>query len=488
MPIPPPAHRPPPDRSPRLGGSWRVLAACAAAALFAAILFLPSSASASNSASQPTGLAAALVDDDSGDEYDGVVTLTWNAPAEDASSVTGYQVLRRQPGVDAVGIFHTLVDNTSTTDTSYEDFSANDPGTAYTYRVKAWRDTALSGRSRWARIDLPASYTPPPVTVAPPVTVPAVGEKAVVNGGDDQVDKTLIPITTEVLSRDVVQAPLSPVPARADLDPCSMAKHSSKYWCMRSAFKKYLAPIDLRLTYNDQGYTRIGWDTPPMRPLTITSYEVQRSTDSGLTWSDIADYTGSHPHEVVFNSPHSRECQLNRYRVRAVYGSDGQSPWKTANMDAEQLRPGYDVPAPSMAWSVAQTVNAAWRLSGSNRIGATYTLSPLWGNRPSCVDVQVEKGSFSGSDAPALTSSSWSWTTSNRMISQQFGVDSNGNPELDNPGTPFVIGARVRFVVINNGDSGPWSYVFWRWGRLATGPGTVKRALAVQFSRDLPDY
>ena len=85
--------------------------------------------------------------------------------------MTGYQVLRRQPGVDAVGVFHTLVDNTSTTDTSYEDFSANDPGAAYTYRVKAWRDTALSGRSRWTRIDLPASYTPPPVTEAPPVTV-----------------------------------------------------------------------------------------------------------------------------------------------------------------------------------------------------------------------------------------------------------------------------------------------------------------------------
>ena len=168
-----PPHGPPPDRSSRLGGSWRVLAACAAAALFAAILFLPSSASATISASKPTGLAAALVDADSGDEYDGVVTLTWNAPADDASSVTGYQVLRRQPGVDAVGVFHTLVDNTSTTDTSCEDFSANGPGAAYTYRVKAWRDTALSGRSRWTRIDLPASYTPPsPDTTPPPDTVP----------------------------------------------------------------------------------------------------------------------------------------------------------------------------------------------------------------------------------------------------------------------------------------------------------------------------
>ena len=224
--------------------------------------------------------------------------------------------------------------------------------------------------------------------------------------------------------------------ARADLDPCSLAKHS---------------------------------------------------TDSGQTWSDIADYTDSHPHEVVFSSPHPRECQLNRYRVRAVYGRDGQSPWKTANMDAEQLRPGYDVPTPSMAWSVAQTVNAAWKLVGSNRVGAIYTLSPQWGNRPSCVTaVQVETGSFSGANAPALTSSSWGWTTSGRVISQQFGADSNRNPRLDNPGAPFVVGARVRFVV--NGRSGPWSYVFWRWGRLTTGPGKVKRALSLNFYRDLPEY
>ncbi|WP_419551652.1 fibronectin type III domain-containing protein [Candidatus Poriferisodalis sp.] len=502
---PPPSHGPPPDRSSRLGGSWRVLAACAAAALFAAILFLPSSASATNSASKPTGLAAALVDADSGDEYDGVVTLTWNAPARDASSVTGYQVLRRQPGVDAVGVFHTLVDNTSTTDTSYEDFSANDPGAAYTYRVKAWRDTALSGRSRWTRIDLPASYTPPPpdTTPPPPDTVPpdtvppVAGASSVttakVEGGDDGqsdetlIDKTLIPDTSEVVARDVVVAPDNPVPARADLNPCSLAKHSSKYWCRRSAFRKYLAPIDLRMTYTDQGYTQIGWDNPPMKPLKITSFEVQHSTDRGSTWTQIADYTGSHPHEVVFTSPHPRECSLNRYRVRAVYGSDGQSPWKTANLDDKQLRPGYQVPAPTMNYSVAATVSARWVLSTGRRVAADYTLSPVWGNQPNCVSVEVERGSVDGLHAPAPTDSSWRWTDTPRSFTRQFILDVNGNPRLANPDSvAFVVGARVRFFI--NDNYGPWRYVFWRWGRQTSGNFQVRRALALDFYRDLPDY
>ena len=551
-----------------------LLAACIAAALFAAILSLPSSANASSSASKPSGLAAALVDATPGDEYDGVVTLTWNAPAQDASSVTGYQILRRQPGVDAVGAFHTLVDNTSTSDTSYTDLSANDPGAAYTYRVKAWRDTDLSGRSRWTRIDLPASYTPPPAdtvappdttppdtvppvtvppdtttppvtvppdtttppvtvppdTTTPPVTVPpdttpppvtvppVVGESSVkkyeVNGGDTgnsgDGDKTVIQEPPEVVAKAVVDAPDNPPPARADLNPCSLSKHSSKYWCTRSAFRKYLAPIDLRMTYNDQGYTQIGWDNPPMKPLTITSYEVQHSTDRGNTWTQIADYTGSHPHEVVFKSPHPRECRLNRYRVRAVYGSDGQSPWKTANVDAEQLRPGYQVPPPRMNYSVAATVSTEWFLNNDNtRFRARYNLSPQWGDQPSCASAEIEWGSIGGTDdtpvcvtingnqfctnpdgshALAPTDTSWGWgKLTHHTWGQVFSLDDNGDPELPNPDrVAFVVGARVRFTIGNN--VGPWRYVFWRWGRQTSGNFQVRRALALDFYRDLPDY
>ena len=107
----------------------------------------------------PSNLAVALVD--------GYVTLTWDAPTEDSESVTAYQVLRRRPGIDEIGDFGMVATTTadfegaSATSTTYVDTTADQPGGAYTYRVKAWQGTLLSSWSRYARIDLPADYAPP---------------------------------------------------------------------------------------------------------------------------------------------------------------------------------------------------------------------------------------------------------------------------------------------------------------------------------------
>ena len=111
-----------------------------------AAVLAPVAAHAAPPPGSPSGLSAAIVD--------GVVELSWDAPAEDAASVTGYHVLRRRPGVDAVGAFHMVADDTATTDTSFADVCARDAGASYTYRVKAWRDGELSGRSRYRRINL----------------------------------------------------------------------------------------------------------------------------------------------------------------------------------------------------------------------------------------------------------------------------------------------------------------------------------------------
>ena len=109
----------------------------------------------------PTDLSVSLVDD--------VVTLSWSAPSEDADSVTHYQVLRRSPGIDAIGHFAVIALRTGTSATTWQDRTANVAGRAYTYRVKAWRGEALSRWSRYSRIDLPATYVAP----APPVATEA---------------------------------------------------------------------------------------------------------------------------------------------------------------------------------------------------------------------------------------------------------------------------------------------------------------------------
>ncbi len=113
---------------------------------------------------RPTGLSVALVD--------GVVTLGWAEPTADTASITGYQVLRREPGVDPVGQFAVIADNTGTSATSYEDRSAT--RSSWTYRVKARRGDTLSNWSNYNRINLPDSYTTPPPVVTPTPDPPPV--------------------------------------------------------------------------------------------------------------------------------------------------------------------------------------------------------------------------------------------------------------------------------------------------------------------------
>ena len=79
---------------------------------------------------RPTGLTVSLVDNR--------VTLSWTAPAEEADSVTGYEILRRRP-MEGESALVTLVSDTESTATTYTDASANEAGVRYVYRVKALR-------------------------------------------------------------------------------------------------------------------------------------------------------------------------------------------------------------------------------------------------------------------------------------------------------------------------------------------------------------
>ena len=75
-----------------------------------------------------------------GGKVDGGINLSWTAPAEDADSVTGYEVLRAV-GEDELT---TLAADTASTDTTYSDTTATDSEETYAYQVKAVRGQARS--------------------------------------------------------------------------------------------------------------------------------------------------------------------------------------------------------------------------------------------------------------------------------------------------------------------------------------------------------
>ena len=74
---------------------------------------------------------------------DGGVALSWQAPARDAGTVTGYAIERAV----GEGEFAALVPDTGGTGTSYTDSTATRKGETYAYRVAALRN---GGQSRWS--------------------------------------------------------------------------------------------------------------------------------------------------------------------------------------------------------------------------------------------------------------------------------------------------------------------------------------------------
>ncbi len=90
------------------------------------------------------------------------VALRWTAPAEDAASVTGYEVLRAQGKAELT----TLAD-TDSTDTTYTDETATAAGETYAYQVKALRGEEKSQGSNYAVAGIPAvrERNDPPIAV-----------------------------------------------------------------------------------------------------------------------------------------------------------------------------------------------------------------------------------------------------------------------------------------------------------------------------------
>ena len=117
---------------------------------------------------KPTGLTATVSHDS--------VSLTWDDPGDE--SITGYQMLRRDRALHAIGEFLVHVDDTGNANTTFTDNDV-EPSVQYVYRIKAKNNAGLSELSEWVRANMPAPTRDPnsPATGVPTVTGTAqVGE------------------------------------------------------------------------------------------------------------------------------------------------------------------------------------------------------------------------------------------------------------------------------------------------------------------------
>ena len=134
------------------GWPWQRRSLIAILAL-TALLLAPWSVEALSDPDAPGNLTADIVEGRG-------VALSWDAPTEDAESVTGYQILRRLPhqGERRPTVY---VADTGSTNTSYTDEDATVAGQQYNYRVKALRGGQKSGMSNLAKVTLPQAEPDP---------------------------------------------------------------------------------------------------------------------------------------------------------------------------------------------------------------------------------------------------------------------------------------------------------------------------------------
>ena len=147
--------------SPRFGLLWAALLLVAAVAVLPFFAW-PASAQSDSPPDKPARPTAGAVGH-------GSITFSWADPGD--SSITGYQVLRRNRDTDAVGDFTIIEDDTGTNAATYTDDTAA-PSTQYAYRVKARNAQGLSPRSKSVRATTPAEPGPTPEPTPEPTPGP----------------------------------------------------------------------------------------------------------------------------------------------------------------------------------------------------------------------------------------------------------------------------------------------------------------------------
>ena len=248
----------------------------------------------------PSGLSAKAVFD--GGDSAGV-ELAWNAPAVDAESVTGYEILRAVGDGDLA----TLVADTGSAGTTYTDDTATTAGESYAYRVKALRGEEKSRQSNLATVGLPPAL--------PTGLTTSATHEAVTLTWDDPGDDSITHY--EVYRRVTGQDSLG----------------------------------DFELIETDTGSAEAAYTDDEVSPETRYTYRVKAVNNGGVSlWSeDSSVTTPAAPEAAPDPDPASSAADLapGGLAARVVYGPGAEPAgvelsWNAPAEDAESVT-GYEI-------------------------------------------------------------------------------------------------------------------------------------------------
>ena len=303
---------------------------------------------------RPTGLTVSLVENR--------VTLSWTAPAEDAESVDGYEILRRRPNVGE-STLATLVADTESTATAYSDATANEAGVRYVYRVKALRGDDASLWSNFDRVDLPADYVPDPTPTPEPEAAPedlaptgltALILTASVVGEEDSATRVGLIWTAPAADADsvtgyeILRATGEGEPATLVADTGNTATaytdatateagetYAYEVKAIRGEDRSQasgqaqvqvphdpvdLAPTGLTAALVDGGGVTLAWSAPAEDADSVTGYEILRAAGEGEI-TTLVDDTGSTATAYTDTTATDSE-ETYTYEVKAIRGED----------------------------------------------------------------------------------------------------------------------------------------------------------------------
>ena len=293
----------------------------------------------------PSGLAA--------DFGVGGVALSWQAPAEDAGSVTGYEILRSR----GKGELTILVADTGNAATAYTDATAGGASESYAYRVRAVRGVERSADSNEARVQLPpaaprwvpstASHDAVTLFWADPQDDSITGYRILRRESTANGPGRFVAIVGDTVSRDTaytddtveperfyvyrvhaispqgMSGPSPDLPVDTDAAPAVATQESMP------ADPKSPSSLAAELT---DGRVVLTWDAPVEDAGSVTGYEIMRAEDRGELAVLVAD-TGNTATEYTDTTA---AAASHAYRVRAI--RDGE-PSGASNEARVQLAP-----------------------------------------------------------------------------------------------------------------------------------------------------
>ena len=242
----------------------------------------------------PSGLSASYVTDDGGVTYSGV-ELSWDAPSEDAESVTGYEIERAAGVGSNQEEFTTLVADTASADTAYTDSTATTAGETYTYRVRALRGGDRSEPSGQASVILSL------------ITI---------------VEVTPTPTPT-------------PEPEERGADPKAPSGLSASY-----------VTDDGGVTFSG---VELSWAAPVEDAESVTGYEIERAVGAGSNQGEfttlVADTASAGT--AYTDAAATAAYETYAYRVTALRGEDRSEPSNEASVSLAVVTLTVFTPTPT---------------------------------------------------------------------------------------------------------------------------------------------